>query len=464
MTLESTTLAIRSRLGDVLERYPWSFIGFLVLCQVVPSFYSLTNTYWIGHISNNALAITEQYEFLSVTIQIVNDTIPFGVLALVAQNFHDKERVISILKTGFIVQLIFSTALMVGTLVFLPQFVSSIGTPAQIVASTKSYLTLQSIALPFNSLALLLLTAIQSMRKAKESLYIITISIVLNMVMDLFLISNTSFSLHWGIEGSAFDYVISQVVIFVASAVYLAKILSIKLTSFSFSDLGVWLRPLFGIGGWTGLDSVVRNIGYILVPLNVLNVIGVNPYGGYELAMTVMWTLIIPMLAITQGTNIVIGNLYGERNYPDLKRALLASVLIVTGIMIAIAVIGIFLWNDMSAFFNQNPAMVYYSTQTFWWMMIPYVLYGIGSVLKSVFYGTGITKYICYISSWCNFGLIIPFWILARLGYITASFTNVMTLFVIVFAIDLIITLPYLRGVMRDVKARSASRVAPISV
>ena len=93
-------------------------------------------------------------------------------------------------------------------------------------------------------------------------------------------------------------------------------------------------------------------------------------------------------------------------------------------------------------------------------MMIPYVFYGIGSVLKSVFYGTGITKYICYISTWCNFGLIIPFWVFAKLGYFAASFENVMILFVLVFVIDLLITLPYLRDVLNRVKSESFELIA----
>ncbi|MGI0085303.1 MAG: MATE family efflux transporter, partial [Nitrososphaerales archaeon] len=133
--------------------------------------------------------------------------------------------------------------------------------------------------------------------------------------------------------------------------------------------------------------------------MNVLNVTGVNPYGGYELAMTVMWALIIPMLAISQGTNIVVGNLCGERNYLDLKRALFASLSIVPGIMIAVAVKGVLFWNDMSAFFKPKFSHGLLFDADIWWMMIPYIFYGVGSVLKSVFYGTGITKYICCIST-----------------------------------------------------------------
>jgi Na+-driven multidrug efflux pump len=67
-----------------------------------------------------------------------------------------------------------------------------------------------------------------------------------------------------------------------------------------------------------------------------------------------------------------------------------------------------------------------------------------------VFYGTGKTRYIFYISAICNFGLIFPFWILAQLGLIVASFGNVMALFVIVFAIDLMLTYPLVRRVLKE--------------
>jgi Na+-driven multidrug efflux pump len=80
----------------------------------------------------------------------------------------------------------------------------------------------------------------------------------------------------------------------------------------------------------------------------------------------------------------------------------------------------------------------------------PYCLFTIGYLLKSVFYGTGKTKYIFYVSAICNFGLIIPFWILAQLGIIVASFSNIMVLFVIVFVADLAITYPLVRKVLKE--------------
>jgi Na+-driven multidrug efflux pump len=340
-----------------------------------------------------------------------------------------------------------------STVLFLtPQFVSTIGTPAEIVSLTRNYLILKSIALPFDAIAILLLIAIKSMRKGRDVLYLVIFSVLLNMVLDLFLISNTGLSLHMGVEGAAVGYVISKIALFLATSIFTVKILGINLRSVSLSKWHSMTRSVFSIGGWTGLDSLVRNIGYILVPLNVLNVIGTSQYGGYELAMTVMWTVIIPVLSVTEGTNVVVGNYYGERNYANLKKAVLTSLFLVSITMTAIALIGVFFWNDLSNFFNQNPDMVKYSTTTFLWLILPYCLFALSGVLKSVFYGTGKTKFIFYVSSICNFALIIPFWILSRFNFVTASFENVMALFVIVFAVDLVITSILARKVIKQMR------------
>ncbi len=452
-TENESSSSIKNRLTAIFKPYQWSFIGFLILASLIPKIYDLSNTFWIGHISYEALAITEQYEFLGVTIEIVNETIPFGVLALVAQNYRNKEKVISILKSGLVLQLFFSLVLMSIVVLFTPQFVSTIGTPAEIVSLTQQYLFLHALALPFDAAIVLLLISIKCMRRGRDVLYLQIFSVGLNVVLDLFLISNTSVSLHLGVQGAAISYVASQIATFFVISGFTIRILGIKRPSLSLPKWNTITRSIFSIGGWTGLDSLVRNIGYIMVPLNVLNVIGANQYGGYELAMTVMWTAIIPVLAITEGTEVVVGNFYGEGNHKNIKKIILTSLVLVSIIMAVIAVGGAFFWNSLSNFFNQNPLMVHYSTATFWWMIIPYFIFALDMVLKSVFYGTGKTRNIFYISALVNFVLIIPFWILAKLNIIVASFDNTMALFVIVFATDLVIAVFLAARVLRTVSA-----------
>lgn len=379
-----------------------------------------------------------------MTIEIVNETIPFGILALIAQNYRNRDKVISILKAGLVLHVFLSLLLMSIVILFAPQFVSTIGTPKEIVDVTKNYLILKSISLPFESVAILLLISIKAMQKGKEALYLATFSVLLNVTLDMILISNFDFSLHLGITGVAIGYVISNIAYMLACLIFIIKILKINLYEFIRTTFKDNIKPIFKIGGWTGLDSLVRNVGYIGT-LMVLNLIGINEFGGYGLAMTVMWTVIIPVLALTEGTNVAIGNSYGDRKYRDIKMILITSLLLAIGVMFLVAAIGIFLWDDISAFFNPNPYMINYSIVTFWWLIIPYTFFAIGSIIRSLFIGTGQTKYIFYISLILN-GLIIgPFVLLVKMGILNATYTSVMALFTVVFAVDPILAYLFAR-------------------
>lgn len=441
--------ALKKYWETITQAYPWHFIGFLILAMLIPKLYDLSNVFWIGRIATNALAITEQYEFIAVTIEIVNEAIPFGILALVAQNYHNRDKVIEIIKAGLLIQIVFSLIVTGIVVFFTNEFVATIGTPAEIVSVTTQYLVLKSVALPFEAVSYILLIAIKSLQKGKEALILVTISVAVNMILDLFLISNTPVSMHLGIQGVAIGYVVAKIVLMIITVAYLFRILRLDITTILRANWRDHIVPLFRIGGWTGLDSLVRNVGYMGLLL-VLNIMGTNEYGGYGLAMTVMWALLIPVLALGEGTSVVVGNYFGENRFRDLLNVVKTSLVMVTGIMLAIAGIGILWWGNLSTFFNPNPAMVNYSLATFWWLIIPYIGFGISTILRSIFYGTGQTRYIFYIACVVNIGMLLPFIALVRLGFIPGDFTSVMMFYMISFLVDPILAFLWARKVISE--------------
>lgn len=451
---------IKKHWDTITQAYPWHFIGFLILAMLIPKFYDLSNVYWIGRISTDALAITEQYEFIAVTIEIVNEMIPFGILALVAQNYHNREKVIEILKAGLIIQIAFSLIVTGIVVFFTKDFVGTIGTPAEIVNLTTGYLLLKSIALPFEAIAYILLIAIKSLQKGKEALILVTISVIVNMILDLFLISNTSVSLHLGIQGVAIGYVVSKVLLMIISVAYVIHLLQLDIATILKTKWRDHVAPLFRIGGWTGLDSLVRNVGYMGLLL-VLNVMGTNEFGGYGLAMWVMWTLLIPVLALGEGTSVIVGNCFGEKRYEDLLNVVKTSMVLVIIIMLAIAGIGIVWWENLSTFFNPNPNMVTFSVATFWWLIIPYIGFGIGTIFRSIFYGTGQTRYIFYIACIINVGMILPFIALIKMGIITASFSSVMMFYMISFLLDPVLAFIWARKVVSEFSVKNVVANSP---
>jgi Na+-driven multidrug efflux pump len=445
---------IRTSFKKMTAPYPWRFVGFMLLVFLVPKLYDLSNVYWIGKISFEALAITEQYEFLSITIEVVNETIPFGVLALVAQNFADKDKVLRVLKAGLFLQLCFSIGFMLVIVALTPQFVITVETPLEIVDTTIMYLRLKGIALPFEAVAYLLLIGIKSMRKGKEALYLVSVSVFLNMLLDLFLISDRSFSLHMGIQGVAFGYVLSKFILALVSLLYLGHLLKVDWLRFikreTYRDM---IKPIFRIGGWTGADSLTRNLGY-MGTLIVLNIMGVNQFGGYGLAMWLMWTLLIPVLALAEATAVLVGNNYGMNQYEDMRKVVQSSIFLTVLFMGVLGLVGVFFWEKISWFFNPNPDIVTFSALTFWWLMFPYVLLAVGLIFKSLFIGTGNTRYILFISLVSNICIVGPFVTLVKIGAIAATYSNVMIQFFIVFVEDLIVTIFFANRVTKRISGR----------
>ena len=91
------TTSINTRLSKIwveLTEYPHSFMFFIILSMMIPRIYRMTHVFWVGHIDYSSLAIAEQYEFMGIIIEIVNESIPFGVLGLVSQHYMDRDQIV----------------------------------------------------------------------------------------------------------------------------------------------------------------------------------------------------------------------------------------------------------------------------------------------------------------------------------------------------------------------------------
>ncbi len=53
--------SIKSRLVDMVQPYRWYFVGFLIIAQLIPTLYTLSNTYSIGHLSKGVQTRAERY-------------------------------------------------------------------------------------------------------------------------------------------------------------------------------------------------------------------------------------------------------------------------------------------------------------------------------------------------------------------------------------------------------------------
>ncbi len=439
----------------LVREFPWDFMGFLFLALLIPRIYSLTNTFWVGHIDYSSLAIAEQYEFMGILIEIVNETIPFGVLALVSQNYKNRNAVVKQLVAGLILQLVLSTVLAVVILTNMASFVNLIGTAPELVDQTVSYLSLRALALPFASIGLLLLVGLKAMDRAKLALGIVALNVAMNMVLDLMLVSPYPFSLQLGLTGVAQGYLISNVFYCIIALVAAVMTLKVRRVEFGIDPLISESRPLFKVGGWTGIDSFVRNFFYFFV-LQVLNFMGPDQYAGFQLFQRLMWTALIPVIAIAEGTAIRVGHYLKEENAEHkIPRLLQTSAFLGFLIITGFGVIGIFAIDAMGFFFTSNPTVVQYSSIMFRWQILPYIMFAVAMNLRGLFFGTGKTYYILIVSLILNLGIILPFFFMMSNGILPQVYESVMLMFVFVDLVDIIVAIVLVKALLRRLFNRS---------
>jgi Na+-driven multidrug efflux pump len=279
------------------------------------------------------------------------------------------------------------------------------------------------------------------MDRADLALGIVVANVALNMGLDLFLISSFPFSLRLGLIGVAQGYLVSSIAYSVLALIASIRTVQLRRRAFSASDIATQSTQLFKVGGWTGIDSFVRNFFYFFV-LQLLNFMGPNQFAGFQLFQKIMWTALIPVIAIAEGTSIRVGNYLKSDLAP--KRI---PMLLKTSASLAFAIIGGFgllglVGIDAMGFaFTSNPDVVYYSRIMFFWQIVPYILFAVAMNLRGLFFGTGKTYYILIISLVLNLLIILPFFVLINWTVLPQAYESVMLMFVFVDVIDIVITL-----------------------
>ncbi len=427
-----------------LKQYPWDYMLLILAAFIIPATYGLLNRYFIGYMSYESIVVDQSYEAVEVSLEVLLEMFPLAVLALVAWRFTDKHRIASIVKTALIMQLIITVCFVAFLFLFGDVFIDWINTPENARSLAGQYFRIIALSMPFQAMSTVLLVAIKSMRKGWLAVGLAFVGVAINFGLDAMFISNYSFSLNLGLIGSAWDRVIANVALFIITGLvfwYLVR----KEVKVDLKIEKKVAKAIFKIGRWTGLESLVRNAGYIIGVIAVVNFIGSREsaaIGGYNTAMWVMWVIaLIPVLSWTEATNVAVGNAYGRKDYKSMWDIQKVSILIVSLYMIVWAIIGSFVWGPISGWLNASASeeVVDYSVLTFQLLIFPYLLFSIGSCLKSYFIGTGRPFWIFFTSALVNVGIYIPLGLMVKMHVISISYYDFLLITNIVFALDFVI-------------------------
>jgi Na+-driven multidrug efflux pump len=427
----------------LLGQWEWGLFLLIFLYMALPRFYRSYSVYLIGNAipDTSALVTVAQWQFIELLLEVVQETFVLAIFFFVGRGMQRSEGPGPPIRTALTSILLFSIVLAAILFVMSDSFVAIIGTPESIRVITAQFLKIKIATIPLFLLSMASVIIVETVNRKRYILTIAVLQVVYQFIFDSLFYGGYPFSLNLGVLGVAWSEIVSGSCLFITTLILLRKIIFDKvknlLSFFTLKDWRIYLR----VGGWSGLDSLVRNVAYFFMIVRLLNLLGESSIGGYYLAMHIIWSfLLVPILALAESTRVLIAN----HSEDILKvRQLFYAALIIGGIIVLIWLVLLPFWGDFAAFLNSNSEIVDFSERAMVILIVPYVLLALNMVTDSIFYGVGKTQYQAYQAIITNGSVYVIAFILYLTGIWAPSFTSILILFGIGILVDSALTVYY---------------------
>ena len=427
----------------LLGQWDWGLFLLIFLYMALPRFYRSYSIYLIGNAipDTNALATVAQWQFIELLLEVVQETFVLAIFFFVGRGIQRSEGPGPPIRTALTSILLFSFVLAAVLFIMSDNFVAIIGTPESIQVTTSQFLKIKTATIPLFLLSMASIVIVETVNRKRYILMIAILQVIYQFVFDSLFYGGYTFSLNLGVLGVAWSEIVSGSCLFITTLFLLRHIIFDKVKSllsfFTLKDWRIYLR----VGGWSGLDSLVRNVAYFFMIVRLLNLLGGSSIGGYYLAMHIIWSfLLVPILALSESTKVLIAN-HSEDIYR--VRQIWYSALVIGGIIVLIWLVLLPFWGDFAGFLNSNNDIVDYSEKAMVILIVPYVLLALNLVTDSIFYGVGKTQYQAYQAIITNGSVYIIAFILYLTGIWSPSFTSILILFGIGILVDSLLTVYY---------------------
>jgi Na+-driven multidrug efflux pump len=432
----------------LLRQWDWALFLLILLYMALPQLYRSYSIYLIGNAipDANALATVAQWQFIELLLEVIQETFVLAIFFFVGRGIQGTRGPGPPIRTALTTIFVFSSIIAFALFFMSDSFVNIIGTPEAIRETTSTFLKIKTAGIPIFLLSLASVIIVETINRKRFIVTLAVLQVVYRFILDSLFYGGYSFSLDMGVLGVAWSDILASLGILITVLVMLRSVIFSKLrrwfSVFSFTDWKVYLR----VGGWSGLDSLIRNLAYFFLVVKLLNLIGADTIGGYYLAMHIFWSfLLVPILALSESAKVLIAN--HSKDILEVRRLWYSSLIIGAGIIL-LWLIFLPFWGRFAAFLNPNSALVTISVEAMAILLVPYLLLALNLVTDSIFYGIGKTRYMAYQSIITNGIVYVGAFVAYTTGYWVPTFTSILILFSVGILVDSILTVYYARRVL----------------
>ena len=421
-----------SKLKLSLSRINYKLFAALLVLGLAPTVYTTVRVFFLGQLPGEwSFSIAGQLSWINLLYEILKEAMILPLFYFVGKVKNDKDAFSNRVKTGMLISLGVYAALSAVVMIFAEPLLNMMATDKSILSETAAYIRIESIANIFSILSQFALVALVTLNKGKYLYAFTGMRLVLCLAVDTFLVSSLPMSANLGVNGIGYSNIIVNMIVLAVSITFLAKedIKVFTKTKLDFS----WAQEFAKIGSVSGMESLVRNVAYMVMIARMVNVVGEQ--GTYWVANNFIWGwLLLPVLQL--------GELIKQEVAADQENIRLNSLgyfgitAIISGLWFASIpawkpfMTHILGYSDVDKLFELVLLLVGF-----------YVLYAVQNVFDSTFYGLGKTGYMLFESVITNTVYYGVAFVLYMTGVWTPTLTGIALLFGIGNAFDSIVSM-----------------------
>lgn len=360
----------------------------LLILALIPTTYTTVRIHFLGDLPSDwGFNIASQLTWVNVSYEVVQEAIILPLFYLMGKSLLDKQDLDNKIQSGLIVTAAIYMAMSLILVLFARPIVEFMSQKNELVSATVTYIRLETVASIFSTLVQFLLLVLITIKKEKYLIWILLLQMVFTIALDTFFISTLSFSLELGVNGIAYSNIIVNVAL-VALALFLLNREGYRVIPLNRLRFG-WMKEWLTVGGYSGIESFVRNAAFTLMVVRMVNVVGEQ--GTFWVANSFIWGwLLMPVLQLGQLVKRDCGEL-GNRAIAG--RTL--GYFVLTGIFVLLWIATIPLWEPfISDVMNvENSDTV---THLALISLVFYITFAFNNVIDSIFYGIGKTNYMLF--------------------------------------------------------------------
>lgn len=410
-----------------LKSFNWSLLFILSIQLLIPAIYSTVRTYFLStNIDVNEFDILAQIEWYD----LINESViafliipQYSLLNNLSKAKSNEKFTSFVFVAGIIVCVFYSIVITILYFCVLPM-IKGLNVTHENIGKTTSYLQIETIAFAIGIIYSYASVVYIVLNKRLLILLLLILKMISLIICDALLIPNA------GIYGVAYSNIVVNSVMGLSAIVILFITRNIKIGPPN-KDIKKLLKKWLLIGLYSGSQSILDNLIYILMVVKMINSVG--NIGSYWLANNFIWNwLLIPILALSEVIKSDCKEGYHKVNHKN-------YYFIIFGIMIIwICLIPSWLPFLESVEKLQNAEEVFSVLIKLFWF---YFAYALTVVPDGIFVGLGKTKYLLINSVIVNIGYYGIFFLIYMIGNIKMTMDLIIYMFGFGMVIHLIFSL-----------------------